>query len=104
MYAFCHNIGKSSLEGTGGFLIKLGFWWHLSFPDKVIQHTLCFKSDNADGMLISINILNFVTVIINYCATLHIIKTTPITDYPHSVLPSITDNYSGLKWSIHMCK
>ncbi len=65
-------IGDSSLEGADGFLIALGFWWHIRFPDEIIQRTLLFKSDNEDGLLISINVLEFVTVIINYCAALHI--------------------------------
>jgi hypothetical protein len=101
---FAMMIGNSSLEGAGEFLIALGFWWHLSFPDRVIQCTLCFKRNNADGMLISINILKFVTVIIHYCAALHVIKTAPITDGPHPVLLNITDNPPVLNWTIHTCK
>ncbi len=77
---FAMMIGDSFLDGAGGFLIALRFWWHLRFPDKVIQQKLCFERDNADGMLILISILEFVTMIIKYCATLHIIKTTPITE------------------------
>jgi hypothetical protein len=65
---------------------------------------LHFKSNNADGTLFSINILEFVTVIINYCAVLHVIKITPITDNPHPILLNITDNISALNWTIHTCK
>jgi hypothetical protein len=63
---FTTTIGSSSLNRAGGFSIALGFWWHITFPDKVIQYTLCFISNNVDGTLISINILKFITVIINY--------------------------------------
>jgi hypothetical protein len=101
---FAMMIGNSSLNGAGGFSIALGFWWHITFPDKVIQCTLCFKSNNADGTLILINILKFATAIIYYCAALHIVRTTPITSNPHPVLLNITDNISALNWSIHMCK
>ena len=59
---FATTIGDSLLEGAGGFLIALGFWWHICFPDKIIQCTLLFKSDNKDGLLVSINVLEFVTV------------------------------------------
>jgi hypothetical protein len=27
-------FGDSCLEGTGGYSISLGFWWHLPFPKK----------------------------------------------------------------------
>jgi hypothetical protein len=30
---FAKTIGDSSLEGTGGFSITFGFWWHICFPD-----------------------------------------------------------------------
>ena len=50
---FTTTIGNISLEGS----IALGFWWHICFPDKIIQRTLLFKSDNGDGLLASINFL-----------------------------------------------
>jgi hypothetical protein len=72
-------FGNSCLEGAGGYSIELGFWWHINFPKEVKQLTLLFKSDNKDGTLMSINVQEFVTVIINYCASLHVITTTNIT-------------------------
>jgi hypothetical protein len=60
-------IRDSSLEGAGGFSITLGFWWHICFPDEVVQCTLGFKTNNNNGMLVLINVLEFVIVIINYC-------------------------------------
>ncbi len=92
------------MEGTGGFSITLGFWWHIRFPDKVVQHTLQFKTSNKDGMLMLINVLEFVMVIINYCATLHVVQTSPVTDDPHPVIRNITDNSSALSWTLHTCK
>jgi hypothetical protein len=55
-------------------------------------------------MLILINILKFVTVIINYCAALHVIKTNPVVEDPHLVLLNIMDNISASNWTIHTCK
>jgi hypothetical protein len=101
---FAMTIGNSSVNGAGGFSIALKLWWHLSFPDKVIQRMLRFKRDNADDTLISINILKFVMVIINYCAIFHVLKTNLITDDPYPVLLNITDNISALNWTIHTCK
>ncbi len=82
---FATTIGDSSLEGAGGFSVTLGFWWHICCPDEVVQRTLRFKTSNDDGMLLSINVLEFVMVIINYCTALHVVWTSPITDDPHHV-------------------
>jgi hypothetical protein len=92
------------LEGTGGFSITLGFWWRICFPDEVVQRTLHYRSNNNDGMLVLINVLEFVSVIINYCAALHVVWTSPVTDNPHPVVLNVTINSSVLWWTLHMCK
>jgi hypothetical protein len=99
-------FGISCLEGTGGYSISLGFWWHLPFPQKVIQQTLIHKKDNKDDLLISINALEFIMVVINYCycASLHVFTTKNITDHPHTVLLNLTDNASALSWTNHTCR
>jgi hypothetical protein len=98
------TIGDSLLEGAGGFSITLGFWWHIHFPDEVVQRTLQFRSNNDDGMLASINLLKFAMVIINYCAALHVVQTSLITDDPHPVILNVTNNSSALSWTLHTCK
>jgi hypothetical protein len=55
-------------------------------------------------MLMLINILEFVTVIINYCAALHVVQTSPVTNNPHPVILNVTDNSSTLSWTLHTCK
>ena len=97
---FAITIGDSSLEGAGGFSIGLGFWWHMQFPPEIVQRTLLFR----DSPLVSINVLEYVTVIINYIAALHVLRTTKVTDDPHPVLLNITDNSSALSWTLHTCK
>jgi hypothetical protein len=97
------TFGDSCLEGTGGYSLSLGFWWHLPFPEEVKLSTLLQKRDNADGLLISINVLEFVTVIINYCATLHIVLSTNPTNNPYPVLLNVTDNASGLSLTTGAC-
>ncbi len=97
------TIGDSSLlEGAGGFLIILGFWWHIHFPDEVVQRSLQFRSNNNDGMLVSINVLKFMMVIINYSA--HVVWTSLVTDDPHPVILNVTRNSSALSWTLHMCQ
>ena len=94
-------FGDSCLEGAGGYLISLGYWWHLPFPEEVIQWTLIHKKDNKDGLLISIKVLEYVTVIINYCASLHVFTSKNIRDDPHPVLLNVTNKASVLSWTNH---
>jgi hypothetical protein len=101
---FAMTIGDSLLEGAGGFFTTLGFRWHIRFPDEVIQRTLQFKTNNDDGMLVLINVLEFVMVLINFCATLHVVWTSPITNNPHTIIHNVTDNSSALAWTLHTCK
>jgi hypothetical protein len=98
------SFGDSCLEGAGGYSILLGFWWHIPFPKAVKQCTLLHKQDNKYGLLILINVLKFVTDIINYCATLHIITTTSVTNDPYPVLLNVTNNTSALSWTTGACK
>jgi hypothetical protein len=94
--AFATTIGDSLLEGAGGFSITLGFWWHICFPNEVVQSTLQFRSNNENSMLVLISVLKFVMVIIDYCAALHVVRTYPVTDDPHPVILNVTDNSSAL--------
>ena len=84
------TFGDSCLEGAGEYSLSLGFWWHLPFPDEVKFCMLLHKRDNADGLLISINTLEFVTVIINYRATLYVVLTKNPTNDPYPVLLNVT--------------
>jgi hypothetical protein len=93
---FATTIRDSLLEGAGGFSTMLGFWWHIRFPDEVVQRTLRFKTNNNNGMLVLINVLEFVMVIIYYCATLHVVRTSPVTDDPHPAILNVTNNSSTL--------
>ncbi len=98
------SFGDSCLKGTGGYSIMLRFWWHIPFHEAVKQRTLLNKRDNKDGLLILINVLKFVTDIINYCATLHIATTTSVTNDPYLVLLNVTDNASAQSWTTGACK
>jgi hypothetical protein len=90
------SFGDSCLEGAGEYSILLGFWWHIPFPKAVKQRILLHKRDNKDGLLILINVLEFVTVIINFCGMLHIVTTTSATYDPYPVLLNVTNNASAL--------
>ena len=84
------TFGDSCLKGAGGYSLSLGFWWHLPFPEEVKLRIFLHKRDNADGLLITINVLEFVTVIINYRAALHTVLTKNPTSDPYPVLLNVT--------------
>jgi hypothetical protein len=98
------TFGDSCLKGAGGYSLSLGFWWHLPFPEEVKLRTLLHQRDNADGLLISINVLKFATIIIKFCAALHIVLSTNPTNDPYPVLLNITDNTSTLSWTMGACR
>ena len=62
---------------------------------------LVHRKDDSNGLLILINVLEFIAVIINYCASLHSITRTKIKDDPHLILLNITNNASALSWTNH---
>ena len=37
--AFANSVGDNCIYGGGGFSIKLTFWWHLIWPDKIQKRT-----------------------------------------------------------------
>lgn len=98
------SFGDSSLTGMGGYSLGMKFWWHMSVPEEVQRRTLLHKKDNSDGGLISINVLEFVTVIVNYLAALHVVTSTKFTADPHPVLLNVTDNSSALSWTMNACR
>jgi hypothetical protein len=98
------SFGDSCLEGDGGYSTSLGYWWHIPFPEEVKQRTLLHKEDNKDGHLIFINVLEFVTITINYCALLHVVTTTSASIDPYPVLLIVTNNTLALSWTTGACR
>ena len=97
-------FGDSSLTACGGYSLQLKFVWHQFFPEEILLRTLLHMKENDDGTFVSINCLEYVTVIINYCAALTVLSTEKVTDDPHPVILSITDNTSALNWTLHTSK
>ena len=74
-------------------------------PPEVQARTLLYKADNTDGTFISINVLEFVTVIIQYCAAYTAVIEDGLTeDDPAPVFLNRTDNTSSLNWTLHSYK
>jgi hypothetical protein len=64
---------------------------------------LHLKNDSEQNFIL-INVLEYVTVILNYCGALTAyLKHGPIED-PHPVVLCVTDNISTKNWATHTCK
>jgi hypothetical protein len=61
--------GDSSLTAAGGFSIGLRFWWHLIWPAEIQARNIREMKRDKDGKLISINMLEYATVLMNYAAS-----------------------------------
>ncbi len=97
-------VGVSSLVTCGGYSITLKFWWHLLFPKEVVKRMLLHLKDNSNESFISINYLEYVTIIINYCASLVTFDTQGVGNDPYPVVLCVTDNTSALNWTLYMSK
>ncbi len=97
-------IGDSSLVACGGYSITLQLWWHLSFPKEVVERTLLHLKDNSDRTFISINCLEYVTIILNYWASLVTFASRKVNEDPYPVVLCVTDNTSALNWTLHTSK
>jgi len=77
-------------------LITLKFWWRLDFPVKIISQTLLHRSSEKDKRFISINCLEYITIIINYfTALVFYAENKSRDDDPHPVVLCVTDNMSA---------
>ena len=92
---FSSTFGDACLKSGGGYSIKLKLWYFVSFPKDVVLCTLKHLKNNKDKNLISINVLKFVIVIINYYAALTVVAIEHVTDDPHPVLLNAVDNTSA---------
>ena len=92
------------LHSAGGYSIGLQVGWWLKFHAAVVKRTLVHLKDNRDSNLISFNVLKYLTVIIDYCAAYLIVTTMDVTDDPHPVLLSMSDNTLAHSWTTHTCK
>ena len=92
---FSKSVGDSSCKGGVCFSIKLCFWWHLLKPQKLYCRKKVFVKNNSKGRLISINVLEFVSIIVNYCASLLALELDNPTNDPHPILMNEADNTSS---------
>lgn len=99
----------ASLEGCGGCSVGLLFWWYLPYPDKIkdktIKRRFKIRAYSKDGTIISINLFEYVAIILNYAAALYQILYDPSIklQQPYPTLKNLADNISSIKWAEHAC-
>ena len=101
---FASTFGDACLDAGGGYSLKLRFWYHIQFPEQIVRHTLKHLPDGKSADFVSINVLEFVIVIIDYCAALVAVMTENVTEDPYPVLLNVVDNTSAHSWTMHTCK
>lgn len=100
----CIAHGDSSLDAAGGFSVECRFWWYHEWSEEIRQFTLRHHRHNKDGKLISINVLEYASVIINYAAVCLYFQENqdPSNPYPTALL--FADNTTAECWGIKGCK
>jgi len=98
------SCGDSSLDAAGGFSLECRFWWYLEWSHEIRRRTLRFRRNNRTGELISINVLEYASVIINFAAmTLYFQQLgDPSNPYPLALI--FADNVSAEIWAMKGCK
>ena len=95
---------NSCLYAAGGFSTDMGFWWYIEWPASVRKHTLVYVRNNKDGKLISINVLEYAAILINYAASYHYHHTHPDPEDPYPTVLLEADNRASESWTEKGCK
>ena len=98
------NFGDACLGSCGDLSHHPQFWLHFDFPQEIknltLKQDIVLTRDKLTDQLVSINILEFVTEIVNYSAILVAFSTTPtIFSTEFSVLLNWTDNNTTKSWT-----
>ncbi len=102
------GIGHSDscLHAAGGFSIEMGFWWYIEWPQNIQKRTLRFVKNNKHNTLISINVLEYAALIINYiAATDYFQKYHDDPEDPYPTVLLYADNTTAEAWGkMKACK
>ena len=79
------------------------FWWYFEWPESVRKHTLIYIRSNKDGTLISINVLEYAAILINYAAAIHYFNNNTEVADPYPVVLFRTDNSASESWMDKAC-
>jgi hypothetical protein len=85
-------------------IFDFGGTYPSQFPDDIVHQALLHLSNNEDETFISINCLEFMTVIINYFAAITALLESQNTNDPHLVVLCVAHNISTKNWTMHTSK
>ncbi len=97
-------FGDSSLLSCRDYSIELWFWWFIPFPDEVVAQTFLHLKNDPSQNFVSINVLEYTTIIINYCGALTVYLEKGHEEDPHPVVICIINNVSAKNWTMHTSK
>ena len=95
----------SCLSAAGGFSIEMKFWWYIEWDDRIKKRTLRYIKNNKNDTLISINVLEYAALIINYIAATFFFHKNPSPSDPYPTTLLYADNTTAEAWGkMKSCK
>ena len=98
-----YAAGDACLTGAGGYSRNAKFWWYMPWPDEVVAKTLkayAIRVQIDVDKFISINLLEYATILINYAATSQALTDGLITtEQPYPVVHIDADNTTAVSWT-----
>jgi len=95
--------GDACLDGAGGFSTKLKFWWFIPWPDAIKNRNIKnfnTKYKSITGEILSINLLEYIAILISYAASIALLNTHQISpSHPYPTIKIFSDNKSALAWT-----
>jgi hypothetical protein len=92
------TLGDACLTGAGGFSLSLHFWWALEWPDYIECRTLRHLGKRSSH-LISINLLEYATIVLGLAASILAWEQLPEPKPFHPLLLMLTDNTTAESWT-----
>jgi len=95
--------GDACLDGAGGFSHSLKFWWYVKWPISISTKTIknyvkAYKTISGD--FVSINLLEYVTILISYAACVTKLKLIQHhLPHPNPTLLIESDNTTAVSWT-----
>lgn len=93
----------SSLTASGGYSDSMGYWYYYKWPKEIQSQTLIYVRNNKDGNLVSINVLEYAALLINYAAAYHYYINNPDPSDPYPSVLFYADNSACESWMEKAC-
>jgi len=94
--------GDACLEGGGGYSDNLKFWWFVPWPTSITTKTLKHyvkKFKTLSGDFISINLLEYTTIILSFAACIQTIRNNYPLPQPYPTFHIYSYNTAAVAWT-----